>query len=232
MTVTTATDTRSTPDVDDPRDRPAYLDCNATTPVDPRVVDEVTKYMTYEFGNAGSRTHDYGQVAKERVNRARREVAEVVAAQPDEVIFTSGATESNNLAILGLAAHAEEVGQRHIIASQIEHKAVLEPLEVLARRGFDVTLLAPTHGGWIDPTELQNALRPDTLLVSIMAVNNETGVIQPTAEIAQVLAGHETFFHVTVRKHSASSLSRSASGASTCCPCRATRFLAPRGLAH
>jgi cysteine desulfurase len=176
--------------------RPVYLDCNATTPVDPRVQAEVLTYLTEEFGNAGSRTHGYGQAAKERVNRARKEVAAVVDAKPEEVVFTSGATESNNLAILGLAAHGEQVGRRHIISSQIEHKAVLEPLEELTRRGFEVTLLPPTAGGWVDPDTVQRALRPDTLLISIMAANNETGVIQPIPEIAAVLAEHEAFFHV------------------------------------
>jgi len=176
--------------------RPTYLDFNATAPVDPRVATEVLAYMSYEFGNAGSRTHSYGQVAKERVRRARGEVASLVDAQPDEVIFTSGATESDNLAILGLYAHGEATGRRHIISTQIEHKAVLEPLEVLRSRGFEVELLAPTKGGWVPPSSVAAALRPDTLLVSVMAVNNETGVIQPIPEIAAVLTDHDAFFHV------------------------------------
>jgi cysteine desulfurase len=171
------------------------LDCNATTPVDPRVQAEVFKYMAEEFGNAGSRTHTYGQAAKDRVNQARREVASVVAAQPEEVIFTSGATESNNLAILGLAAHGERTGQRHIISTQIEHKAVLEPLAALAARGFEVTLLPPTPGGWVEPDRVRQALRADTMLVSVIGVNNETGVIQPIDEIAAVLGDHNAFFH-------------------------------------
>ncbi len=196
MTVATPSDvlppdaTRTGPE------RPIYLDCNATTPVDPRIQAEVLTYLALEFGNAGSRTHIYGQSAKERVNRARQEVADVVGAEPTEVIFTSGATESDNLAILGLAAHGLKTGRRHIISSQIEHKAVLEPLEELGRRGFDVTLLPPTTGGWVDSHAVQAALRPDTLLVSIMAVNNETGVIQPLDEIAAVLAHHEAYLHV------------------------------------
>jgi cysteine desulfurase len=152
--------------------------------------------MTAEFGNAGSRTHTYGQTAKERVNRARQEVADVVAARSEEVIFTSGATESNNLALLGLAAHGEKSGRRHIISTQIEHKAVLEPLQALAGRGFEVTLLPPTPGGWVEPQEVAQALRPDTLLVSVMAVNNETGTIQPIDEIASELADHGAYFHV------------------------------------
>lgn len=179
-----------------PSQRPTYLDYAATTPVDPRVADEVLTYMSYEFGNAGSRTHSYGQVAKERVRRAREEVAGVVGAQPDEVIFTSGATESDNLAILGLAAHGEATGKRHIISTQIEHKAVLEPLEILQSRGFEVELLAPNAGGWISAEAVKEAVRPDTLFVSVMAVNNETGVIQPIDEISEVLADHEAFLHV------------------------------------
>lgn len=177
-------------------DRPVYLDHAATAPVDPRVADEVLKFMAYEFGNAGSRTHSYGQIAKQRVNRAREEVAALVAARADEVIFTSGATESDNLAILGLAKHGEVTGKRHIISTMIEHKAVLEPLDILRERGFEVDLLAPTEGGWIDPADVAAALRPETLLVSVMAVNNETGVIQPVDEIADLLSDHEAYFHV------------------------------------
>jgi cysteine desulfurase len=173
-----------------------YLDCNATTPVDPRVQAEVLRYLAEEFGNAGSRTHAYGQAAKDRVNRARQQISAVGDARPEEVVFTSGATESNNLAILGLADHGTHAGRRHIISTQIEHKAVLEPLEEMARRGFEVTLLPPTAGGWIDPDAIRQALRPDTLLVSVMAANNETGVIQPIPEIADALTGSEAYFHV------------------------------------
>lgn len=175
---------------------PVYLDCNATTPVEPRVADEVMRYMTVEYGNAGSRTHTYGQAAKERVQRARRQVAAVVDAQPDEVTFTSGATESNNLAILGLAAEGDRTERRHIVSTAIEHKAVLEPLQALASRGFDVTLLPPSSGGWIDVSSVAEAVRPDTLLVSVMHVNSETGVIQPIDEIAAALTDHPAYFHV------------------------------------
>ena len=172
-----------------------YLDCNATTPVDSRVADAVIRYMTEEFGNAGSRTHEYGTRAKQAVQLARDRVAVLVDAARDEIIFTSGATESNNLAILGLAEHGERTGRKHIISSQIEHKAILEPLEHLTTKGFDVTLVAPTSGGWIDPACVAKALRKDTLLVSIMHVNNETGVIQPLAEIANALSDHPSYFH-------------------------------------
>ncbi|WP_114423340.1 cysteine desulfurase DndA [Nocardioides houyundeii] len=195
MTVATPTD-KSAGERSTQLNRPVYMDFNATAPVDPRVADEVLRYMSFEFGNAGSRTHTYGQIAKERVNRARDEIAAVVVAKPDEVIFTSGATESDNLAILGLAAHGEATGKRHIISTQIEHKAVLEPLEILAARGFDVELLAPGQGGWVSSEAVAAAVRPDTLLVSVMAVNNETGVIQPLEGIANCLSGHDAFFHV------------------------------------
>lgn len=173
-----------------------YLDCNATTPIEPRVGEEVVRYLSEEFGNAGSRTHDYGVRAKQAVQRARDQVAAVVKAQRDEVIFTSGATESNNLAILGLAEYGERAGRRHIVSTAIEHKAVLEPLEALAKRGFEVTLLPPTAGGWVDPEAVGAALRGDTLLVSIMQVNNETGVVQPLVEVVEKLIDHPAFLHV------------------------------------
>jgi cysteine desulfurase len=175
---------------------PVYLDCNATSPVEPQVAREVIRYLTTEFGNAGSRTHEYGNTAKRAVQHAREQVAAVVEASPDEVVFTSGATESNNLAILGLTDHGTTVNRKHIISTAIEHKAVLEPLEFLAKRGFEVTLLRPTAGGWVDAEELRQALRSDTLLVSVMHANNETGVIQPIPEMLRVVADHPTYFHI------------------------------------
>jgi cysteine desulfurase len=197
MKVQPGTDKRATePEGQLASELPVYLDCNATTPVDPRVAKEVLTFMSEDFGNAGSRTHAFGTAAKERVARAREEVAAVVAAKPDEVIFTSGATESDNLSILGLAAHAERCGRRHIISTQIEHKAVLEPLELMRQRGFEVTLVPPTAGGWVDPEAIRNSLRPDTILVSVMSTNNETGVCQPLGAITHLLADHDAFFHV------------------------------------
>src|SRR5262245_29647147 len=127
-----------------------YLDCNATAPVEPAVADELLRYTVEEFGNAGSRTHEFGARAKRRVNEAREQVAAVVEASPDEVIFTSGATESNNLALLGLEQHGKELGRTHIVSTQIEHKAVLEPLEELEHRGFEIELVPPSPGGWVD----------------------------------------------------------------------------------
>jgi cysteine desulfurase len=130
------------------------------------------------------------------VRRARDQMAAVVGAQRDEVLFTSGATESNNLALLGLAAHGEKTGRKHLVSSRIEHKAVLEPLEELERRGFEVTLVGCDAGGRVAAGEVATALRPDTLLVSLMQANNETGVRQPVIEVAEALAGHPAFFHV------------------------------------
>lgn len=174
----------------------AYLDCAATPPVEPAVADLVSKYFKEEVGNAASRTHEYGLRAKQAVQAARHQVGKVVDAEIDEVIFTSGATESNNLAILGLRDHAETCGRKHIISTAIEHKAVLEPLEFLEKKGFQVTLLKPDKTGAVSPEALKDALRKETLLVSVMHVNNETGIKQPILEIANALNGHDAFFHV------------------------------------
>lgn len=195
MTIAPGTDTNSRGNSGD-SNHPTYLDCNATTPVDPAVLAEVLLFLQDEYGNAGSRTHSYGQRAKQRVNRAREEVAAVVSAKPDEVVFTSGATESNNIAILGLEEAGTRTARRHIIATQIEHKAVLEPVERLRQRGFEVTLLPSSADGRINPDDVAEALRPDTLIVSIMAANNETGVIQPIPDVAKVLDTHDAYFHV------------------------------------
>jgi cysteine desulfurase len=175
---------------------PIYLDCAATTPIDGRVAELVTHYLCEEFGNAGSRTHEYGARAKRAVTKAREQVAAVGDARPDEVVFTSGATESNNLAILGLADWASGQGKKHLVSTAIEHKAVLEPVEEMQRRGFEVTLVSPNEDGRIEPETILGAVRSDTALVSIMHVNNETGVIQPIEEIAELLRGHEAYLHV------------------------------------
>ena len=175
---------------------PIYLDCNATTPIEPEVRMAVTQWLTDELGNAGSRTHEYGLRAKKAVQFSREQVAAVVGVSSEEVFFTSGATESNNLAILGLAQYAEETDHRHIISTAIEHKAVLEPLEVLQRRGFSITLIKPDVFGRVSPESIASALRPDTSLVSVMQANNETGVLQPVTEIASVLQDHDAYFHV------------------------------------
>ncbi len=173
-----------------------YLDCNATTPVDPRVRALVVEYLDVEFGNAGSRTHEYGARAKRGVQRAREQVAGVVEAKPEEVIFTSGATESNNLAILGLEGEGRRSGRRHLLSTEMEHKATLEPIDELGRRGFEITRLPGNPNGWIDPDEVLEAVRDDTLLVSILHVNNETGVVQPIRAIADRLGEHPAVLHV------------------------------------
>lgn len=173
-----------------------YLDCNATTPMAPEVARVVRHYMEVDFGNAGSRTHEFGHRAKQAVVRAREQVAAVVNAKPDEVIFTSGATEANNLAILGLEDEGRRTGRMHIVSTQIEHTAVLEPLAEMRRRGFEVTLLSPNRGGWVEAERVGEALRDDTLLVSVMHVNNETGVIQDIERIAQAVAGRPALLHV------------------------------------
>jgi len=176
--------------------RPIYLDFNATTPVDPRVAEVVMHYMCEEFGNAGSRTHEYGTRAKKAVETARGLVARKVNAVRNEVVFTSGATESNNLAILGLAAYGQEASRRHIITTAIEHKSVLEPCRRLEEEGFQVTYISPGVSGRIDANDVAKELRPDTLLVSVMHANNETGVIQPLEDIIDLLYKNDTFLHV------------------------------------
>ncbi|MFD0900200.1 cysteine desulfurase DndA [Actinomadura sediminis] len=173
-----------------------YLDSAATTRVDPRVAEVVLYWMTTEFGNAGSRTHDWGTRAKRAVQEAREQLAGQLNAGPSELIFTSGATESNNIALLGLAPHGESQGRRHVISSAIEHKAVLEPLEQLATRGFEIELISPGPSGRVSVEAVRERLRDDTLLVSLMHVNNETGVIQPVAELAEHLRGTPTYLHV------------------------------------
>lgn len=174
---------------------PTYLDCNATTPLDPEVKEVLLHYLTEEFGNEGSRTHEFGAKAKQAVKKARDQVATVASARCDEVIFTSGATESNNLAILGLREFGRKQGKLHIITTTIEHKAVLEPFDAMSREGFDITLLPVGAAGYVEPDIVRAALRPSTLLVSVMQVNNETGVRQPLAEISDVLRDHPAYFH-------------------------------------
>lgn len=173
-----------------------YLDCNASSPMEPAVQKLMQRFTIEEYGNAGSRTHEYGNRAKQAVQLARDQIASALRVGRDEVVFTSGATESNNLSILGLAPHGEQHGRLHIITGATEHKAVLEPVDSLEQRGFCVTILAPTAGGYVDPDALKNALRPDTLLVSLTHVNNETGVEQPLGEYCRILNDHHAFFHV------------------------------------
>ena len=176
--------------------RPAYLDNAATTAPEPEVVDVIRHFLEIEYGNSGSRTHSYGSTAAAGVEAARRQVAEVVDSGPEDVIFTSGATEANNLAILGLANELLREGRSHVICSSIEHKAVLEPFERLQELGFETTIIECDSSGRISVEEVSKALRPNTGLVSIMHVNNETGCIQPIDELAARLESHDAWFHV------------------------------------
>jgi cysteine desulfurase len=171
--------------------RPVYLDNAATTPVDPRVAAVMSRCLTADgdFGNSASSTHDYGAAAAALVENARAQVAAGVGASPQEVVWTSGATEANNLAIFGVAQYYREYG-RHIVTARTEHKAVLDPCRELERRGWRVTYLAPDSGGVVHPDQVAAALQADTVLVSIMHVNNETGVVQDIGSIAAVCAQH------------------------------------------
>lgn len=165
--------------------------------MEPEVARLMGQWLADECGNASSRTHEYGLRAKRAVGQARKFLAEMAQTTPEEVIFTSGATESNNLAILGLAAAATNSGKKHIITTAIEHSAVLAPIEWLRKAaGFEVTTLPCRADGLVEPDELRKALRTDTSLVSIMQVNNETGVVQDIQGFASVLADHPAFFHV------------------------------------
>ncbi len=168
-----------------------------------------------DFGNAGSRTHAYGRIARQAVERARAHVARVAGVRRSEVVFTSGATESDNLAILGLESFGRAERRMHLVSTKIEHHAVLEPLRVLVSRGFELTLLDPEPGGWIDPERVAAALRPDTLLVSVMQVNNETGIEQPILEIADRLASWAAFAARTPDGHWTGELSSSALSTAT-----------------
>lgn len=176
---------------------PIYLDYAATTPVDPRVAEKMGLYLTKEgcFGNPASNTHAYGWQAAEVVHKARCQVAQLINANPGEMIFTSGATESNNLAIIGAARFYKNKG-KHIITVKTEHKAVLDSCRYLSRSGFNVTYLTPDKNGLISLEQLSQAIQDDTVLVSIMHVNNETGVVQNIAEFGQLLASKNIFFHV------------------------------------
>ncbi len=177
---------------------PIYLDCAATTPLDPRVRDVMLHAFDVDYGNAGSRTHAYGDAARSAVERARVHIAALAAARRSEVVFTSGATEANNLALLGLADAGRQQGKRHIVATAIEHAAVLEPLSYLASRGFEVTYVAPGESGAVTAADVCAAVRADTLLVTMMHANNETGVLQPVNAVAGGLQSqrHSAYFHV------------------------------------
>lgn len=173
-----------------------YLDYNASAPIDERVLNKMIDVYKNVIGNADSRTHDYGDNARKVVEEARQKVASILAINKDEVFFTSGATESNNIAIQGLEEYGIRNNKMHIITTAIEHKAVLETAKAMAKRGFEVDIVSPGIDGRISAEEVLSKVRKDTLLVSVMHVNNETGMIQPVKEIGEGLANTETLFHV------------------------------------
>jgi cysteine desulfurase len=176
--------------------RPIYLDMQATTPVDPRVLDAMIPFYVGVYGNPHSRTHAYGWESEKAVEEAREHVAKLIGADPKEIIFTSGATESNNMSIKGVARFFGRSGKKkHIITTQTEHKCVLDSCRHLQDDGFEVTYLPVQNNGLIRLEDLEREIRPDTALVSIMAVNNEIGVIQPIAEIGKLCRKHKIFFH-------------------------------------
>lgn len=174
--------------------RPIYLDCHATTPVDRRVLAAMEPYFTEHFGNPGSVSHVYGWEAEAAVKRSRQVLAEAIQAAPEEIIFTSGATEANNLAIKGIAEAYFDRG-RHLVTLATEHSAVLDPCRYLQTLGFEVTVLPVQPDGRVDLAQLQQALRSDTILVSVMAANNEIGVLQTIAEIGAICRQHQILFH-------------------------------------
>ncbi|QPG75747.1 cysteine desulfurase [Brettanomyces nanus] len=174
--------------------RPIYLDMQATTPVDPRVLDKMLPFLTGLYGNPHSSTHSYGWETDKEVEKARKNVADVINADPREIIFTSGATECNNTAIKGVARFYGKT-KHHIITTQTEHKCVLDSCRHLQDEGFEVTYLPVGTDGLIDLEELEKAIRKDTCLVSVMAVNNEIGVMQPIEEIGRICKKHKVFFH-------------------------------------
>lgn len=173
---------------------PIYLDNHATTRVDPRVVDAMLPYFTEVYGNPASVSHRFGWEAEAAVERGREQIAALIGAESKEVVFSSGATEANNLALKGALPFLRKKG-RHVVTTAVEHRAVLDPLKRLAREGWDVTFLAPDETGMVDAGRVEAALRPDTLLVSIIAASNEVGTINPTAEIGALCHERGVVFH-------------------------------------
>lgn len=176
--------------------KPIYLDYSATTPVDPRVAQKMIPYLTEEFGNPASRSHPFGWTAEHAVENAREEVATLVKADPREIVWTSGATESNNLAIKGAAHFYAASKGKHVITVATEHKAVLDTVRELEREGYEATYLEPEPNGLVDLEKFKAAIRPDTVLASVMLVNNEIGVIQDIEAIGNLCRANNVIFHV------------------------------------
>jgi cysteine desulfurase len=170
------------------------MDCHSTTPVDPRVLEAMLPYFTERFGNAASKSHSFGWKAEEAVEEAREEVARLIGATAREMVWTSGATESDNLAVKGVARFHAAKG-RHLVTTAIEHKAVLDAMAALGREGFEVTVLPVSAEGFVDPEAVRDAIRPDTMLVSVMHANNEVGTVQPIEEIGRITREKGVLFH-------------------------------------
>ena len=174
---------------------PIYLDYSATTPVDPRVAERMIPWLVEKFGNPASRSHAYGWEAEKAVEEARDNVAALVGADPKEIVWTSGATESNNLAIKGAAQFYQGKG-KHLITVKTEHKAVLDTMRELERHGFEVSYLDPQENGLVDLEQFKAAIRPDTILASVMFVNNEIGVVQPIEQMGEICRAKGVLLHV------------------------------------
>ena len=173
-----------------------YLDYNASAPIDPRVLERMIDVYQNHYGNADSRTHIYGTEAKEIVSSSRKTIADILSVDPMDLFFTSGSTESNNIAVLGLIEYAKTSGKNHFITTAIEHKSVLEAMKRLQSLGFDVDFVAPDKSGRIRPEQIISLVSDKTLLVSMMHVNSETGIIQPIHEVGEELAKTNTYFHI------------------------------------
>ena len=173
-----------------------YLDYNASAPIDQRVLDEMILAYQNKVGNADSRTHSYGENARNAVENARKQVANLLGISSGEVFFTSGATESNNIALQGLKEYAEKTGKKHIVTASIEHKAILETAKYMELNGYEVDFVNPNESGQISVESILEKLREDTLLVSVMHVNNETGVIQPVLELGEEIQKRGILFHI------------------------------------
>ncbi|KAG7175874.1 Cysteine desulfurase-like [Homarus americanus] len=185
---------KSNPASNDTDSWPLYLDAQSTTPLDPRVLDAMLPYFTHQYGNPHSRTHAYGWESEKAMEKARQQVADLIGADKKEIIFTSGATESNNISVKGVARFYKSK-KRHVITTQTEHKCVLDSCRALENEGWDVTYLPVQKSGIIKMADLEASLRPDTALVSVMMVHNEIGVIQPIREIGAMCREHKVFFH-------------------------------------
>ena len=207
-----------------------YLDYNATTPVNSDVLKEMIYVYKNIIGNADSRTHDYGDNAREVVESSRKKIARLFGVNPDEVFFTSGATESSNIAIQGLKDYSKKTGKKHIISTTIEHKAVLETLKHLIGYGYDVEFINPGRDGRVDCDTIVSKMRDDTLLVSVMHVNNETGIIQPIKNIGEETEKRNILFHVDATQSSGKLINELQNCKYNMLSCSAHKFYGPQGI--